>query len=208
MTSIETAPVTTDKPADFIFRLFAHFIDAGVVGVVANTVNALIRNNYEVLTPETSFVLNLSLGLLPFILMIPYAGYCYSRFGTTLGKMILGLKVQNIGGGHLPFWRGGIRDVIGKSISLLILGFGFVMIFFRPDKRALHDLIFKSEVRKVNAIRPILVIAGIFTAIFNFQFSGWNSSRLVQPKKAEPTSVSSSASTPLPVETPAENKSK
>jgi uncharacterized RDD family membrane protein YckC len=133
--------------------------------------------------------------------MIPYAGYCYSRKGTTVGKMILGLKVQKIDGSHLDFWMGGIRDVIGKSISLLIVGIGYLLIFFRQDKRALHDLIFETEVRKVKPIRPMLVIAGIFTAIFNFQFSNWNASFLMSKEKPAEVAAPPVAS-PSPVGTP------
>jgi len=173
------AITTTDKPAEFLFRLFAHFIDAAIIGVPGNGLIAIIRSSLGELDTEKAKALIIVSGAMPFLLMIPYFGYCYSQKGTTLGKMILGLRVQRYpSGGNLTFIKAALREVIGKSVSLLTLGIGYLMIFFQPEKRALHDLMFESQVRKVAPIRPVLVVAGIFTMIFNYSLTTWNASKM------------------------------
>jgi uncharacterized RDD family membrane protein YckC len=42
------------------------------------------------------------------------------------------------------------RETIGKFLSVLLLFSGYLMVIFRRDKRALHDIMSKSQVlRKV-----------------------------------------------------------
>lgn len=174
-----TDPTSTVKPAEFLFRLFAHLIDAGLVGVIGNGLIALVRISMGGLDPQKNLILITLTFLMSPFLMFFYSGFLYSKKGTTIGKMILGLEVVKTGSpDHLEFWRGGLRDSVGKTVSFLVAGIGFLLILFRPDKRALHDLMFESEVRKVKPIKPMLVIAGLFTAIFSFQLSQWNGSFL------------------------------
>ena len=37
-------------------------------------------------------------------------------------------------------------ETVGKFLSALILMIGFIMAGFRQDKRALHDLLFRTQV--------------------------------------------------------------
>ena len=56
----------------------------------------------------------------------------------TLGKMALGIFVTDMDGNRISFARANGRD-LGKILSELILGFGYVMIAFTEKKQALHD---------------------------------------------------------------------
>jgi uncharacterized RDD family membrane protein YckC len=201
-----TTTENSDQPATFLFRLFAHLIDAGLVGLVGNTIIALIRHFMGGLDPQKNLILITLTFLVSPFLMFFYSGYFYSAKGRTIGKMILGLEVRRNGNpARLEFWRGGLRDSIGKTISLLVAGIGFLLILFRPDKRALHDLMFESEVRKVKPIKPMLVIAGLFTAILSYQFSQWNGSFLqISAPKVNP----STSATVAPSAAPSENSAK
>ncbi len=192
-----TTTENSDQPATFLFRLFAHLIDAGLVGLVGNTIIALIRHFMGGLDPQKNLILITLTFLVSPFLMFFYSGYFYSAKGRTIGKMILGLEVRRNGNpARLEFWRGGLRDSIGKTISLLVAGIGFLLILFRPDKRALHDLMFESEVRKVKPIKPMLVIAGLFTAILSYQFSQWNGSFLqISTPVATPATPSETSAT-------------
>jgi uncharacterized RDD family membrane protein YckC len=202
----KTIPSSTDtasavKPGEFLFRLFAHLIDAGLVGVIGNGLIAVIRISLGGLDPQKNLILITLTFLMSPFLMFFYSGFLYSKKGTTIGKMILGLEVVKVGGStHLEFWRGGLRDSIGKTVSFMVAGIGFLLILFRPDKRALHDLMFESEVRKVNPIKPMLVIAGLFTAILSFQLSQWNGSFLqlsgIKVQTGQPTTDVSVPLTP------------
>ena len=58
----------------------------------------------------------------------------------TVGKMVFGLKVTDLGGHRISFGRA-LKRHLGKVISLLYLGLGFLMVAYREDKQALHDMI-------------------------------------------------------------------
>ena len=84
----------------------------------------------------------LSGGLAEFV----YAGYFYPTHQATPGKMIFRLRVVRCSGAKLGFLESGLRDGIGKLISGVTVGIGYLIAFSRPDRRALHDLIFRTKV--------------------------------------------------------------
>lgn len=49
-------------------------------------------------------------------------------------------------GTHLSFMRAGFRCALGYWVSFVPLGVGYLMVAFRSDKKALHDLMFGSHV--------------------------------------------------------------
>lgn len=88
--------------------------------------------------------------MLPFIMKMSvsflYAGYFYSSKRATPGKMMFGLEVVQESGEALDFLKAGLRDSLGKYISGIIIGIGYLLALFRSDRCALHDLIFKTKV--------------------------------------------------------------
>jgi uncharacterized RDD family membrane protein YckC len=66
------------------------------------------------------------------------AGLTSSRFGSTVGKRIMGLKVVDFEGNRLSFWQATIR-FIAKIFAGLILFIGFFMIHYSGTKQGLHD---------------------------------------------------------------------
>ena len=75
----------------------------------------------------------------------------WAVWGTSPGKKALGLAVE----GKTPSPEGGgiglLRAVIraaGYLVSGLVLGIGFLMIAFTPEKRGLHDRIAGTWVRR------------------------------------------------------------
>ena len=72
----------------------------------------------------------------------------------TVGKKLCGLKVIRSDGGRElgfgdAFSRGG-----SKLLSKILFMLGFVMAFLRPDKRALHDLMMKTDVIQISEPHP------------------------------------------------------
>lgn len=63
-----------------------------------------------------------------------------SEMQATPGKKLLGLKVVDLSGEKIGFWRGTVR-YFSKTLSRLFLMFGFLMIAFTKKKQALHDKI-------------------------------------------------------------------
>jgi type II secretory pathway pseudopilin PulG len=82
-----------------------------------------------------------------FVLMTHYAG-------ATLGKMLVGIRVQSDTFGRLSFGRVLLRETIGKFISGLIFSIGFIIAGFTDRKRALHDMFAHSVVVYKNPEKP------------------------------------------------------
>lgn len=68
--------------------------------------------------------------------------------GGTPGKLALGLRIQDVNRKANTTWVNAIiRETIGKMLSSIML-IGFMLPLFRKDKRAMHDLIAKTQVVK------------------------------------------------------------
>lgn len=63
-----------------------------------------------------------------------------SKWQATIGKRVLGLKVVDLKGKRVSFWRATAR-YFSKLLSRLILMIGFLMILWTKKKQALHDKI-------------------------------------------------------------------
>jgi uncharacterized RDD family membrane protein YckC len=76
-----------------------------------------------------------------------YYGWFYRNKGATPGKMLFKLKVIDAKTGtHLSYGRVFMREVLGKFLSAILLMAGYLMVAFREDRRALHDLLGGSQV--------------------------------------------------------------
>jgi len=76
-----------------------------------------------------------------FIAYIFYNGYFESSESqATIGKKLMKIKVVDTNGERISMSKGIIRAV-GKIISSLIFGIGFLMALFTNNKQSLHDKI-------------------------------------------------------------------
>lgn len=120
-------------------RLIANIIDSFVVGIINFIVSFSIGfvfgfMNLMVVGTVLSFMVSVIAG---------YGYYIYflvSR-GATLGKMALGIKVITVSGEPLTVGRVILREVVGKWISALVLGIGYLSIIFDQKKQGWHDKI-------------------------------------------------------------------
>lgn len=75
------------------------------------------------------------------LIWVCYEIFFLALWGTTGGKRLLNIYVLNRSGrSRIGFLRAFIRT-LATYLSLLLLLIGFIMVAFRRDKRALHDLI-------------------------------------------------------------------
>jgi uncharacterized RDD family membrane protein YckC len=63
----------------------------------------------------------------------------------TMGKMALGIKVTDLGGGPISFRRASVRYWL-KILSTLTFGIGWLMAAATPRRQALHDILAGSLV--------------------------------------------------------------
>jgi len=78
-----------------------------------------------------------------------YAAFESSRFQATPGKAILGLKVTNENFERIGFGQATSR-FLGKILSGLIIGIGYIMIGFTKRRQGLHDKMAHTLVLKEN----------------------------------------------------------
>jgi uncharacterized RDD family membrane protein YckC len=63
----------------------------------------------------------------------------------TFGKIAMGLKVTDVHGGRISFWRAIGRE-LAKIISSQTFCIGFIIAGFSERKQALHDVIARTLV--------------------------------------------------------------
>ena len=90
-------------------------------------------------------------GIFLFLLMrwLYFTLFESSEYQTTPGKMVFGIKITDKNGSQISFGRANIR-YWSKTLSLMMLGFGFLLAAFTKKKQGLHDLIAKTLVLKNN----------------------------------------------------------
>ena len=134
----------------FFPRLIATFIDGIVVSLATLPVNigvGILAAN--IADPGAMIGVQLLGMVLQLAITFYYYGYFYSKKGASLGKQAMGLHIiDSTTGQNLSFGKAIFRESIGKGVSMITMGIGFLMAAFRADSKALHDLIAGSHVLK------------------------------------------------------------
>jgi uncharacterized RDD family membrane protein YckC len=130
---------TTPRPEymGFWIRLLAWIVDVALIALV----NLLLARA--------------GLNLLTFFVGPVYAVLFIGLTGQTLGKLALGIKVIDAEGNVPGLWRAILREIVGKFISGLALGLGYVWISWDSHKRGWHDHIAGTYVVRKERERPL-----------------------------------------------------
>lgn len=147
---------TFDQPesrpkAGFWLRVVATLIDSFLLCIVQFVLTLIITLVIGFMgiaageNPGVSLVIwlfgtTISLGYAVF-----FTGYC----GQTPGKMALRIKVICTDGSQLTYGRAAKREVLGKFVSSILLGIGYLMVAFDRQKQGLHDKIADTYVIKL-----------------------------------------------------------
>ncbi|HET8579078.1 MAG TPA: RDD family protein [Methylomirabilota bacterium] len=123
--STAASPFPMINPAGFWIRFVARMID----GVLLLMVVAVLP-------------------LLGALVSVAYEIFFHWRWGQTLGKMAMRVRVVTMAGGPLSVGESVLRW-FGTLVSTFLLCIGYLMAAFRADKRALHDLIAGTRVEYV-----------------------------------------------------------
>ncbi|KAB2337325.1 RDD family protein [Cytobacillus depressus] len=87
-------------------------------------------------------------GLISIIVAVAYfAGLHSSKWQATIGKKLLGLKVTDLKGNRISFWRALGRYLAMSFLSGILL-IGYIIAAFTEKKQSLHDLIAGTVVVK------------------------------------------------------------
>jgi len=124
-------------------RAAATLIDALVVALVAAVGNLTLD-----LVIDADAPLRQPVVIVPALLALQWlylACMESSPLRATLGKFAIGLRVSDLEGGGIGFGRATARH-LGRFLSALPLGAGYVMIAFSARHQALHDLMSRTLV--------------------------------------------------------------
>lgn len=162
-------------PAGYVFaRLFAFLIDVGLVSAVLTS----LAYSFIAINPVTGLPTNTQRGFdatlgLGILLAVVYVLAAEAAFGTTLGKLALGLHVYAVRGGPVGLGRAFVRMLL-RPIDLLVIG-GLLALL--PAHRRLGDLLGGTVVARstLRGFGPVigwvlaLIVAGLPVIL-----TGWN----------------------------------
>lgn len=154
--SAETAPEPSaaELPkAGFWVRVIASVVDSILVTVVQMVLGFILGLTAGLtggdLSGEGNLMLGLTTGLFGMVLAVAYyvffTGYC----GQTPGKMAVRIKVIRTDGADIGYGSAFLRETLGKFISSILLGIGYLMVAFDSQKQGLHDKIAGTYVIKL-----------------------------------------------------------
>lgn len=142
------------RPAGFWIRALALAIDGVVFGLVHASFSALAT---VLIGPgsEGDGGGHPSVLLFTLLFTAAYATVLHAVAGQTIGKSLVGVRVVALDGAPLTAGPALLR-YLAYYISVIPLGFGFLVAALRRDKRALHDLIAGSRVERTAPRRRVI----------------------------------------------------
>lgn len=138
-----SSPVQSCHYAGFWIRAGAYLLDFLLLWSVEYVLSLLIGLTVGLLglsvagDPSIDVVIWLFGAALSISYAVFFTGYC----GQTPGKMALRIKVIRTDGSPVSYGRAVLREVLGKFISGILLGIGYLMVAFDSQKQGLHDKI-------------------------------------------------------------------
>lgn len=152
----EIFPLPNDykDKAGFFVRMLAAIIDTLIINAFFMLLSfaldyaLTIGLNYIGITDEelTADIVGGTIYFLYIFTFPTYFIYLTYKYRATIGKKILGIKVVSTGGDTLSLGQIIKRETIGKLLSGLFFGIGFLMVIFTKDRQGLHDKLAKTYV--------------------------------------------------------------
>jgi uncharacterized RDD family membrane protein YckC len=135
-------------------RIVAKILDSIIVGIVNMGINFAIMGTLTY-SPSTNpnqtaaMSLGLLVNVINFAVNMAYnAGFLHWR-GQTLGKMAMNIKVVTPEGAPLS-WGKSIGRPLAEILSGCACAIGYIISFWDPEKRTLHDRLAGTRVIKAN----------------------------------------------------------
>jgi len=138
------APLAAAEKAGFWIRAVAASLDMLAVGLLESVLGSLlvrIGGIEPALTSPEGRLLTMVVAAFGMVLGYAYRVFFIGHCGQTPGKMAVRIKVVRTDGTELDYTRALLREVVGKFLSKIILGIGYLMVAFDARKQGLHDKI-------------------------------------------------------------------
>jgi uncharacterized RDD family membrane protein YckC len=130
--------------AGFWIRAVASVLDMLAIGLIESVLGSLLiragglQPGFH--SPEGR-MMRLTVASFGVVLGYAYRVFFLGNCGQTPGKMAVRIKVVRCDGEEIGYPRAFLREVVGKFLSKLILGIGYLMVAVDPRKQGLHDKI-------------------------------------------------------------------
>lgn len=181
MDQTQTVSTSEVKYAGFWIRFVAAMVDGIILSIATNLFTVLIVLALGLSNIDNPAVMIFT-GIISFIAPFVYhILMVYKNEGSTLGKMMVGIKVISSSPEQLSLGNIILRETVGKLISTIIFCAGYIMAAFTEKKQGLHDMIAKTVVvykdpnKKVSAglvtaiilavLIPVIAIVGILASV-------------------------------------------
>jgi uncharacterized RDD family membrane protein YckC len=138
--------------AGFWTRFLAVFIDGlilFVVNMITNGIGVAIfgtaARNQAAGEPTAFIIFQVVIGLVNLSVGVGYETVMIGKYGATLGKMAMKIRVVTAEGEKVSYLRS-LGRYFAKMLSAITLSIGYLMAAFDDEKRALHDRICNTRV--------------------------------------------------------------
>lgn len=149
------------KYGGFWLRFAASFID----GILLTSLIAIIVFGLSMVGNGILIL------FVPTLAVWAYQVLMVGMYQATLGKMAIGLHIERTDGGKIGFGRAFLREIIGRFVSAITLGIGYLMIIWTQKKQGLHDkiadtVVVQDDPNKKKNTWMIIAIIAVPVAIF------------------------------------------
>lgn len=130
-------------------RLFAHILDGLIALIISLIAYVLLEIPFVFIPDHHNEIYSITLVFYVGIIMLSvvFVQLYFWTNSTSMGKKVLGMVVidknthEKVG-----FWKMVVREIIGKWISSLIFGIGYIWILFDEKNQGWHDKLINSIV--------------------------------------------------------------
>lgn len=133
--------------AGLVSRLLALAVDAALLAVAVPVVGVLAPGLWGAVAGSAPEWLRVVSGVLAGVLPFAYFWLCWCTAGRTAGGLLLGTAVRRPDGGRVRAPRAAARAVLGLIFAPIALA-GMLLTVLDPRRRALHDLLLRTVVRR------------------------------------------------------------
>ncbi len=130
-------------------RFLALLIDGLIIGIGASVVSGIFSFIFFKILPfGIAGTLTMLLNLLIFAAAFAYYAIGYGKYGTTIGKKVFKLYIVDQQKLTTPTMGQGVVRALVQFLISGIFFIGYIMAFFNPEHKTLHDMLAKTYVIK------------------------------------------------------------
>jgi uncharacterized RDD family membrane protein YckC len=148
--AVEHSPENLPK-AGFWIRVVATILDSFLLSIVQFILTLVISLliGFMGIAVGDDPAINMVIWLFGMTISLGYAVFFTGYCGQTPGKMAVRIKVIRTDGTPMNYGRAAKREILGKFVSSVLLGIGYLMVAFDSHKQGLHDKIADTYVIKL-----------------------------------------------------------